>query len=393
MMNKIKYLLTITLLLSFARLYAQKVEFIELADANMKTFSFNGSRFEGPGWVQLINEVKSNSNILIGEDHLTNEIPQLVKELSKIKKFDNFYIEVDPHSAQIIENSIKKLSVENKEKFNEKYKHLFSFYSLQPEYELLEYLSLSGTKILGADQILMYADRLIFSNLITTSENKEVIKMYQSIIDSSKVYLENFLSNPQNPMYFMTPGFSKKIDSLETMALNKHDREVIKDVRASLEIYISGSHQKRVQLLKHLIMKQYDNWKDKNNLFKYGAIHMSKGESFLGGYDIGNLIQNLVESNYDKSYHIMIIGKSGEQGAPFKIFPPSKINPEKGLLKSFKPFFSIPSTDNYYCLFDLNAIRKYLEKEEQLIKDKNLLKAIHGYDALIVIPKFTAAKF
>ena len=62
-------------------------------------------------------------------------------------------------------------------------------------------------------------------------------------------------------------------------------------------------------------------------------------------------------------------------------------------LKSFKSFNSMPSTDNCYCLFDLNAFKEFLINGEQITKDKNLLRAIHGYDAFIVIPEFTASKF
>lgn len=31
------------------------------------------------------------------------------------------------------------------------------------------------------------------------------------------------------------------------------------------------------------------------NLYKYGVIYVGKGESLLGGFDIGNVVYNIVE--------------------------------------------------------------------------------------------------
>ena len=47
-------------------------------------------------------------------------------------------------------------------------------------------------------------------------------------------------------------------------------------------------------------MNDYENWNGKRNLFKYGANHMARGESFLTVTDIGNLVANIAEANYEK---------------------------------------------------------------------------------------------
>ena len=61
---------------------------------------------------------------------------------------------------------------------------------------------------------------------------------------------------------------------------------------------------------------------------------MARGESFLDIYDIGNIVANIAESNYEKSYHIIVIGETGTKGAPFRTFPLSEVNLEKGIMNS-----------------------------------------------------------
>ena len=40
-------------------------------------------------------------------------------------------------------------------------------------------------------------------------------------------------------------------------------------------------------------------------------MHLARGESFLTIYDIRNMVANIAESNFEESYHIMIIGEAG----------------------------------------------------------------------------------
>jgi hypothetical protein len=121
-------------------------------------FTYDSLNFYGEGWEFIRHRVLESSNVLIGEDHFTNEIPAFTKAIVKIEKFDHFIIEEDPYSTEIIENSILEFTEEKQKQFYEAYKDFFSFYALTPEFNLLEYVVNSGTNVMGTDQIVAYCD-------------------------------------------------------------------------------------------------------------------------------------------------------------------------------------------------------------------------------------------
>ena len=120
---------------------------------------------------------------------------------------------------------------------------------------------------------------------------------------------------------------------------------------------------------------------------------MARGESFLTVFDIGNMVANITKSNFEESFHIMIVGESGFLGSIFEMFPPTEIDIENGFYLSYlKPLFNI-TEGNQWHLFNMEPIRKAVEKNHLKIDNVNLLRVVKGYDALIIIPKVTPAKF
>lgn len=383
----------ITLFVIFNSANAQDSLLKQMAIESKMLFTYEEGKFNGEGWEYVLNKSKASASVLIGEDHFSNEIPSFISALANNIKFDNFYIEVDPYSTTIIENSIKKLTKEQLQEFNAEYSHLFSFYANKPEYELLYQIMMSDVKLLGSDQIVMYADRLIFQDVVKHTLNPKVREIYIRIMEQSQLHLDRFYKNPENPMYFMTPVFSRQLDSLENLKLSPKEALIISDMKESVVIYQEMSHRKRVQLIKHQLMNDYPRWSGSKNLFKYGANHVARGESFLTVTDIGNLVANITEANYEESFHIMIVGESGMLGSPFKGFPPAPVDTETGFYLSYlKPFFSITEGSQWH-LFDLIPLRKVLEKNKLNIDNLNLARVIKGFDALIIIPHVTAAKF
>ncbi|HRH59443.1 MAG TPA: hypothetical protein PL045_02685, partial [Chitinophagaceae bacterium] len=166
----------------------------------------------------------------------------------------------------------------------------------------------------------------------------------------------------------------------------------IERMRLSAKIYQEQNHHLRIQLMKNQLMQLYPEWNDKKNLFKYGASHLAKGESLLKIYDIGNLVNNIADSKFKSSLHIMIVGKSGAQGSPFKDFPEQKIDDNNDDIKPLKPLLGIVQGNDWYC-FDMAALRDAMEQNKIAVNDITLKRMIEGYDLVIVIPAVTASKF
>ncbi|MGE0590508.1 MAG: hypothetical protein AB7O48_18150 [Cyclobacteriaceae bacterium] len=383
-------LLTLLLVLVITMCQAQDSLLTRFIKTNKHSFNPKGETFEGRGWVMLDSAVKASNQVLIGEDHFFNEIPHFVSAMATNNTFQNFIIEIDPFIAQLLEEKITKLSASDFDKFNQQWQETFSFFALKPEMELMKQMVRSGAHLGGTDQIILMSDRLVANSLKQKSKSKEAIKLYEQIESESARHLHEFIKDQTKPLYLLTPAFDSTLNKLLALPLGPNELQQLQDLQLSKRIYAEGSHWLRLQLMKNNFYKYYyPKVTHEKTLYKFGAVHMTKGEGLLGGYDIGNIVYNIADSRYEKSLHIMIVGKNGTQGSPFKGFPTQPLDPVNGDLKSLKPFFD--ETNNEWVCFDLTKMHRSLRRGELKIDDLFLRRTLQGYDYLVVIPEVTAA--
>jgi hypothetical protein len=356
--------------------YAQNIVLDSLVQKNGFPFQIDKNiSFQGKGWNVLLDEIKQSNSVLLGETHFTNEIPYFTNAIINEVKFDNYFIEVDPYSVAMIETKIKSLSAEQLNSFVKEYSTNFSFLEYEPEFDLFKNLVKRNTKIYGAEQISIFADQMIISSLKETSKNKKVIEIYEQMLHNSKQLaskegLEKF--------YLLSEDCLHKIDLLFKLKLSDNERKQIEALKLSRTIYTDRNHPLRIQLLKSILLNQMSDWNNKKNLFKFGSVHLPKGETILTKtdiYDIGNLISNIEEANYRKSLHIMLVGK-GE---------------DKDDNTSFKSFINVAKDEQWYC-FDLRPLKKSILQNKLKVDDVYLSRVIKGYDYLIYIPNLTKSK-
>lgn len=357
---------------------------------NTETFRLDHNTFTGKGWDEILGDIKNHNNILIGEDHFFNEIPLFISQINNEVKFDNFFCEIGPYLGKTLETKIKNLSPSDLNKFTTSFGNTFAFFALEPEFNLMKQLVQSGTKVIGTDQIILMSDRLIASELKQKSKSKIAKSIYSEIEKQSAIHFDQIIEG-EKP-YFLTDDFTKQLNTLDSLELSAYEQTVLKDLKLSQNIYLNGDHHLRVQLMKHNLMQNYELIPNSKNLYKYGAIHLPKGESLLEIQDIGSLVNNIADSEFESSLHIMIIGKSGIQGVPIKGLEHQKLDSNSNDLKHYKPFFDTMDKDEWY-VFNTKKILKKITTNKLKIEDKTLERVIKGFDYLVVIPEVTPAKF
>ncbi len=392
MMFKRIITLTLVTVLFASAAFAQDSLITALAKNNQTSFVKEANHFKGSGWDKILDQAKKSSNVMVGEEHFTNEVPFFVSKIAEQIKFDNFFCEIDPFTAHIFEQKVKTLSADALKKYTADYGNTFSFYAFESEFDLLKQLIKNNTNIRGTDQILLVADRLICNELMQTTKNKRAKAIYEVIRDQSKSHFAAFLKDQKNPFYLYTDDFEKKITELSTLPLSANEKKIIAALKLTAKIYKSQNHHLRIQLMKNQLMEKYNEWVNKKNLYKYGANHAAKGESLLEIFDIGNLVNSVADSQFTNSMHLMIIGKSGLQASPFQGFPAEKIDEGAGYLKSLQPFLKLVQNGEWQC-FDMLPIREAISKGKIKITDVRLSRIIKGFDLLVVVPEFTAAQF
>lgn len=353
--------------------YAQNTLMDSLIQKNYSTFRKNNSNgFEGKGWITLQDEINKNNSLLLGEVHFTNEVPYFTNAVINAIKFDNYILEVDPYTINTITTKIKSLSSAELDKFRDEYGSALSFLKGETEFNLFKNIVQQDIKTYGAEQISLFSDRLLFSELSKQSKNDKAKEIYQQMIANSASYD----TKKNTTFYLFSDDCLAKMNALSAMSLSANEKEQLEALKLSRELYLNRIHPLRIQYLKHLVLNKLSEWKDKKNLFKFGANHMPKGESLMEVFDVGNLVSNIEEANYRKSLHIMLIGKGEGQTLAD--------------LDQYKSFLNVVKDDNWYA-YDLRPLKQAISKQKLKVEDLELERIIKGYDYLVFIPNLTKA--
>lgn len=204
--------------------HAQDSLLINLLNQRKYTFNPTGNSFVGKGWEKIDSAVKVSNNILIGEDHFFNEIPFFVSAIANQNSFQNFVVEIDPYSAELISSKIKTLSALEFDKFMTELGSTFSFYALASEMNLLKLMVEKNATVMGTDQVMLLADRLLCNNLKKTSKSIEAKKLYEYIEKESAMHLKEFLLDQGKPFFMFTPAFDSALNKLLELPLSKVER-------------------------------------------------------------------------------------------------------------------------------------------------------------------------
>ena len=368
-MKKTKLLILTFFIANFS--YAQTTLMDSLIQKNYSTFKKNNNNaFEGKGWITLQDEISKNNSVLLGELHFTSEVPYFTNAIINNIKFDNYILEIDPYTINTISTKIKSLSPAELDKFRNESGSALSFLQGEAEFDLFKNILQQHIKPYGADQISLFSDRLLFSELSKLSKNAKAKEIYKQMIANSAAYD----TKKNTTFYLFSDDCLAKINALSALNISANEKEQLEALKLSKKLYLTRIHPLRVQYMKHLVLEKLPEWKDKKNLFKFGANHMPKGESLMEVFDIGNLVSNIEEANYRTSLHIMIIGKEkGETLAD---------------LDQYKSFLTVVKDDNWYA-YDLRPLKQAISKKKLKVEDLELERIIKGYDYLVFIPNMT----
>lgn len=202
--------------------------------------------------------------------------------------------------------------------------------------------------------------------------------------------------------YVMTTQAQSAVDSL--LLLTKPEgpaaQKMAQDYAASYTIYKTQAHQARVNLMKQNLLQALRPYQTPAGLvapkmlFKFGSNHLARGlsQSVKGEfYDVGNLVQNLADAAGQRSLHLYIIGRQGQQAEldnPY--FPARRVGKyaiENAGLQSFVDQAAGPE----WAVIDLRPARRAITAGKLLV-NQFMQRSILGYDYLIVIPETTASR-
>ncbi|AHM61613.1 hypothetical protein D770_16795 [Flammeovirgaceae bacterium 311] len=394
--------------------FAQDSLLIELLKQHRYKVSLSNGTLEGEGAQWLKKEAADAQFILIGEDHGLAQPPQLTAAVFKMLHpagFRYFVSETGPSSIKLLTPMVAGKDQHSLVSFFRQHPMAFAFYPMQEEAqmlkEILQTTRYAENTVWGIDQEFIMSPGAYLHHLAKQKWGKESRLVLEQYVRRTDAEMKDALETKDFSKLSMQTLTAEDFEILRTAVKSKPEAvSIINNLERSQEIYqlfgTSGytSNLVRIQLMKDNLMKHYRQAQAAGNaipraVFKFGATHMYRGQSFLGFYDIGNLASELAASNGMTSLHILIAGNGGTVNNWRLINDVStQKSPYSGkeALKELgiSPLYSLMDKKEWQ-LIDLEPAREMIYNGRIKNINQQLRKIIWGYDAILLIPEVSAS--
>jgi len=375
--------------------HAQDSTLTRLVRQHHFALTTDGTQFSGPGWDRLRAAAQKSQFVLVGEEHGLAQIPAFTAAIAQVFKPIAFVAEIDPYVAQALTTLAAQPGLPVA--YERQYPEALCFYDLQEEFELARRLRSQQVRLVGIDQVYGSTSAPFYqqlAGLVKSPATKAYLLRQASRYQQQQLAFERAGQN-EWVMEKQTPA---TVDSLLTLTKIESPaaRRMAQEYAASYAIYKSQSHQQRLNLLKRNLLQEFPAGESTPRLlFKLGANHAARGlspASFGEFYDVGNLVQNLADTQGQQSLHVCIIGRQGTQAVGTNAYFPAKNTASYTATdkEKYHVFLSqVTGTD--WLVVDLRPARRALTAGKLLVSDVSLQRTILGYDYLLVIPETTAS--
>jgi hypothetical protein len=372
---------------------------------NRHRLSFDGARFSGPAYDFLIQEGRAAQYFCLGEEHGIAENPKLAAQLFAELQYDKACVEISPPLAAELDRAARGGVDGLRDLFRDPGAQA-AFFGMREEAEWL--VAVRGARSGRAQAIwgLDYevgGDRRIIQLLkakrkpaaavtaLAALEAASTESWAQWASTRSPQYIFSFAGDPALVVAvrdaWPNPDTEAQwmLDTLEeTLAINRH--------------WMQGqgwqSNQRRAQFNRANLRRYWANEGERNPkvMFKFGSSHMVRGISHTQVLDIGTHVSERAELRGEKSFHVFVLPGAGSQHAQFDPSAWTYRPADAGTYadEGMTPLMAAAYPDAF-TLIDLRPLRPLVSGARHKALDADLVRTIHGFDALLVLTGSTAS--
>lgn len=371
---------------------------------------FDGTVFSGIAWERLLEEGRNAQFFLIGEEHGIAENPKLAAQLFKAlveTGYSRVAIEISPPVARVLDEALQSNGLDG-------LRQLFSqpggepaFFGMQEE---AEFLASVRAAVPDNDMVLWGADyevagdrlllRILQAKTKTAAAQQALDLLTAASAASWKQYEET-----GSPQYIFSFAGDPALVSTVRRAWPERDEEtsrILDTLEETLEInqlWVQGkgweSNAQRAALLRSNFLHHWQAEKQQGNtpkvLAKFGASHMVRGLNMTETFDLGTLLPELAALENSRVFSVMVVPGAGSLAA---VLNPSTWSydtavPKDGYTRDIAPITEAAFNDAF-TLIDLVPLRSIVYPMANKL-DSGLLRAVYGYDMLLVMSGSTAS--
>jgi len=388
--------------------------FTQALQQTRSSLVIRNGKLTGEGGDLLRHEIADSRFVLIGETHLTREIPRFAEAVCAEMRPDAYAVEAGPLAARYVTGQLHDPKREaNLRAMLRQHGSSMAFLDIRDESDLAAGCAAASGhpdfQLWGLDQEFLGAGGTLLDAMLATKPGPASLAAIQSAQaheeiaerlarrsgDVKQLYL---ISIPDADLRQVT-GAVEKDGTPETARIWREFTESRRIYQLSLAGQPESNHV-RAEMLKQHLMANYLLLHDRNPqarvLFKFGAMHMGRGFDMLHQLNLGNTVAEMADVENVRSLHIFILGVAGTSAAQGGYGQPLSLEPFD--LKSDKdigwisPAIStlIPSTgkdgEDALTLMDLRQLRF-----RKLTMSPEWQQLIYSYDILIMVPHVSPA--
>jgi erythromycin esterase-like protein len=365
--------------------------------------------FSGPGWDLMLEQGRTSRFFLVGEEHGIAEVPAVVRELFRALQpagYRHLALEISPPIAKALDETARGADgLQKLTKFYEDNPPGVAFYTLREEAELLV---AARAAVTGPDPVLwgldyeMMADRFLLDGVRRRAPAGPAKAAAEALYEKSAAAFKT-VKDTGNPGAFFSFSNPPEILSDLRQAWPHPDPEsalvldVLEETLAINHFYATekywDSNQRRADLMRRDFLRYWNEKKGNEKkanpprvMLKFGGNHMVRGRSMVEIYDLGNFLFELAAAEGSQAFNVLVVGGAGTEHA---IFNPVKLIYEPAPVELAAETYMQPilgqTLPEGFTLIDLRALRLLFSAERAKTVDPELMRIVHGYDALLIL--------
>ncbi len=377
---------------------------------NRSRLLFDGERFSGPAWDQLLAAAQDSQFFLIGEEHGIAENPQLVAQLFTTlvaDGYENLVIEISPPAARLLDAAAKADGIEGIRDLFASPGGESAFFGMREEAELIAAARGAvpdAAEVLWGVDYEVASDRPLLRELQTMDRPASSDEPLDRLIAASDTSWAKY-EETGSPQYI----FSFSGDPALVVAVRDAwpdpgvaALEILDTLQTTLEInqsWVQGrgwdSNVQRAAFLRSNFLRHWRGTKQSDStskvMVKLGGNHVVRGRNMVGTFDIGSLVPEIAAAEGSRSFSILVLPGPGSMVA---VLNPSSWSYEAAPAKdSYAKGLEILTDAAYADEFTLLDLRPLRATARQNVDQygAEVIRTVHGFDMLLVMSGSTAS--
>lgn len=327
-----KLWMTVTLMACATTLSAQesqkKPSFADRLAQVRSYFSVDATGLHGSGAATIADAAAKARYVMIGEDHLSREIPMFARGLCRLMAPDGlraFAVETGPEAARIVNANLRRPDrIARLTAFMQTRPDSMAFQNGRDESDMAaDCAAMAGPdfSIWGLDQEFFGASGFLLEQMQAAHPGPVARAAIAHLVDLDRAATQKAVaSGSVGDLLVFTIGEAQLADADAAIRRDggQRVRELFDGLVETRAIYLGqnndgyASNGRRARLMKRTLVKHLaEAPKSARVLFKFGDLHAAKGVNGLDQRDLGNFIAERAEGEGAQSLHIAVYGAKG----------------------------------------------------------------------------------